>query len=64
MVRDVVEGVGWGRGVFLSAGDLEPFFKNFWGSEPYDWTSNQVLKIDTILDACSIDDISFHAGYG
>ena len=35
MVRDVVEGVGWGRGVFLSAGDLEPFFKNFWGSEPY-----------------------------
>ena len=35
VVRDVVEGVGWGGGVFLSAGDLEPFFKNFWGSEPY-----------------------------
>ena len=33
--RYVVEG-GWGGGVFLRAGDLEVFLKNFWGSEPYE----------------------------
>ena len=32
--RYVVEG-GWGGGVSLSAGDLEVFLKNFWGSKPY-----------------------------
>ena len=44
-------GVGWG-GVFLSAGDLEPFFKNFWGSEPYGATQAEALqRIEDALDS-------------
>ena len=40
--RYVVEGGGGVGGVFLRAGDLEVFLKNFWGSEPYGLSSGRV----------------------
>ena len=43
---------GWGGGVFLRAGDLEVFLKNFWGSEPYAWYLLWVLAKNKKASTC------------